>query len=116
VVNLALGGLRSCHQDVEDRLCSGIETRRAWVLEMLVTPPSNTIASNVAQAAASVRTGFGIGVSSRLPSITMLLAYQSWPTWWPIGEGEAGRIVHGNSAGAAPSAERSSLERWKVAA
>jgi chromosome partitioning protein len=25
----------------------------------------------------------------------MLLAYQSWPTWWPIGEGEAGRIVGG---------------------
>jgi hypothetical protein len=52
-------------------------TRRAWVLETLVTPPSNTIASKVAQAAASVRTGLGIGVSSRLPSITMLLAYQS---------------------------------------
>lgn len=40
-----------------------IETLRAWVFEALVTPPSNTIASNATQAAASASTDLGIHVS-----------------------------------------------------
>ena len=45
-----------------------IGTLRAWVFEAPVTPPSNTMASNAAQAAASASMDLGIYVS---PAFTL---------------------------------------------
>jgi hypothetical protein len=62
-INLALGYLdrrfKPCQQDVEYRLSAGVEHPAHGDLSALATA-----ASNAAQAAATVSTGFGIGIIS----------------------------------------------------